>query len=211
MKKIFVDVYLAFNLGDDLFVDILSKKYPNTEFTLNYVGNNYDDFLKQYENVSRREYSLKDKILQKLSIKDTLTDYKSIAREHDAMIFIGGSIFRDEDYHQELYNYRNCILGEFEKLKKPVFVLGANFGPYKNMGFLNDYKKFFRRCKDVCFRDKYSYNLFKELKNVRYAPDIVFQLDLDKYKKEEKNEVIGFSIIDVNLVERLYQIGRAHV
>ena len=42
MKRIFVDVYLAYNLGDDLFLDILSKKYPETEFTVNYVGNDYD-------------------------------------------------------------------------------------------------------------------------------------------------------------------------
>ena len=38
MKKVFVDIYLQFNLGDDLFLDILAKKYPNCEFTVNYLG-----------------------------------------------------------------------------------------------------------------------------------------------------------------------------
>ena len=26
MKKVFVDIYLMFNLGDDLFLDVLAKK-----------------------------------------------------------------------------------------------------------------------------------------------------------------------------------------
>ncbi|MDZ4992180.1 polysaccharide pyruvyl transferase family protein [Clostridium perfringens] len=198
MKKIFVDVYLAFNLGDDLFVDILSKKYPNAQFTLNYVGNNYDEFIKNYNNLKRRKYDLKDKLLQKLNLKNTLTNYGVIAREYDAIIFIGGSIFRDESYHKELYKERISMISEFEKLNKPIFVLGSNFGPYENREFINDYREFFKRCTDVCFRDKYSYNLFRELPNVRYAPDIVFQLDLNKYKKANKKKVVGFSIIDVN-------------
>ena len=31
--KVYVDAYLAKNLGDDLFVDILTKRYPNHSFT----------------------------------------------------------------------------------------------------------------------------------------------------------------------------------
>ena len=37
-------------------------------------------------------------------------------------------------------------------------------------------------CDDVCFRDLYSYELFKDLSQVRYAPDIVFQMNVDEYK-----------------------------
>ena len=102
MKRIFVDVYLSFNFGDDLFLDILAKKFPNCQFTVNYCGKNYDCFLKRYHNVNRREYNLAQKILQHLKIKDTLTNYDEIAREHDALVFIGGSIFREESYHSEL-------------------------------------------------------------------------------------------------------------
>lgn len=197
MKRIFVDVYLAYNLGDDLFLDILAKKYPGAEFTVNYVGSNYDEFIKRYKNVNRRKYNYIDKVLQKLKIKNILTDYKTIAESHDAMVFIGGSIFRDESYHESLYKDRIDILNEFNKLNKPVYVLGANFGPYKRESFLQDYRKFFSKCEDVCFRDTYSYNLFKDMKNVRCEPDIVFQLDLDRFKKKEKKNIIGFSIIDV--------------
>ncbi|MGL5087626.1 MAG: polysaccharide pyruvyl transferase family protein [Clostridium sp.] len=198
MKKIFVDVYLAYNLGDDLFVDILSKRYPNAEFTLNYVGNGYDSFIKKYNNIKRRKYNVFNKITQKLKIKDTLTNYKLIAEEHDALVFVGGSIFRDESYHESLYEDRNRLVNEFKVLDKPVFILGSNFGPYKRNEFIDDYTKFFKSCNDVCFRESYSYNLFKDISQVRYEPDIVFQLNLDKYKKTNKSKIAGFSIIDVN-------------
>lgn len=203
MKRIFVDIYLAYNLGDDLFLDILSKEYPEVEFTVNYVGKEYDEFLIRYKNVKRRKYTYIDKILQRLKIKDTLTNYKSIAESHDAMIFIGGSIFRDESYHESLYKYRMNIVSEFEKLNKPIFILGSNFGPYTRQSFFDDYMKFYAKCKDVCFRDTYSYNLFKDMDNIRYQPDIVFQLNLDKFKKDTKENVVGFSIIDVSHKEGL--------
>ena len=90
MKKIFVDVYLSFNFGDDLFLDILANKFPTCEFTVNYVGANYDTFLSRYDNVKRRKYTTLNKIFQNLKIKDTLTDYQTIAKEQDALVFIGG-------------------------------------------------------------------------------------------------------------------------
>lgn len=205
MKRIFVDIYLAFNLGDDLFLDILAKKYKDVEFTVNYVGKEYDNFISKYPNVKRRKYGIVDKIMQKMNIKDTLTNYKKIASDYDATLFIGGSIFRDEEYHKSLYKDRINLVCEFEKLNKPTFILGSNFGPYKSEDFINDYKIFFEKCSDVCFRDTYSYGLYKDIKSVRCAPDIVFQLDLDRYKKKEKKNTIGFSIIDVNHKDGLYK------
>lgn len=41
----------------------------------------------------------------------------------------------------------------------------------KQMNFLFD------GLTDICFRDKYSYSFFKNLNNVRYAPDIVFNYE----------------------------------
>ena len=197
MKKIFVDIYLAFNLGDDLFLDILVKKYPEAEFTVNYVGKDYDQFISNYNNVRRRKYTTINKIMQRLNIKECLRDYSKIAEEHDALVFIGGSIFREEDYHKSLYEDRMNMVKEFKKREKSVFVLGANFGPIKTNEFIDDYKYLFSMCDDICFRDLYSYDIFKELPQVRYAPDIVFQMSVDEYKYNEKKKIVGFSIIDV--------------
>ncbi|MCM3650419.1 polysaccharide pyruvyl transferase family protein [Metabacillus litoralis] len=197
MKKVFVDIYLQFNLGDDLFLDILAKKFPNSEFTINYLGNNYDQFISQYPNVKRRKYTLINKIGQRLKISDSITNYDRVADDHDALLFIGGSIFREEDYHNTLYQDRMKMVKEFKDRGKSVFILGANFGPFKSTEFLNDYKEFFKLCDDVCFRDLYSFNLFKNLPQVRYAPDIVFQMDIHDYKNNTDKKRIGFSIIDV--------------
>lgn len=197
MKKIFVDIYLSFNLGDDLFLDILANKYPNSEITVNYVGSNYDQFISKYENIKRRKYTIFNKIVQKLGFKNYLTDYESISKEYDALVFIGGSIFREEDYHESLYKDRMKMVSAFNKNNKSVFIMGSNFGPYKTEKFLNEYREFYKLCTDVCFRDLYSYNLFKDLQNIRYAPDIVFQMDAIKYRNNTKKNIIGYSIIDV--------------
>lgn len=51
---------------------------------------------------------------------------------------------------------------------------------------LENYKSIFQSTKDVVFRDKASYNLFKDVSHVRYAPDIVFNLkDTNKVKNLE--------------------------
>ncbi|TCN22199.1 polysaccharide pyruvyl transferase family protein [Mesobacillus foraminis] len=197
MKKILVDIYLQFNLGDDLFLDVLAKKYPECKFTVNHLGKNYDDFLSKYKNVTRRKYTLLNKIGQRLKITDSITNYNELANEFDALLFIGGSIFREEEYHHSLYNERIKIVSEFKDKNKPVFVLGANFGPYQSNEFITDYRKFFEMCDDVCFRDKYSYQLFNKLPQVRYAPDIVFQMDTSEFTRVSTENTIGFSIIDV--------------
>jgi colanic acid/amylovoran biosynthesis protein len=197
MKKVFVDIYLQFNLGDDLFLDILAKKFPNSQFTINYLGANYDDFISKYPNVKRRKYTLINKIGQRLKLTDSITNYDQVAETHDALLFIGGSIFREEYYHQTLYQDRMKMVNAFKVKKKSVFVLGANFGPFQSQKFYEDYKIFFNLCDDVCFRDTYSYNLYRNVNSVRYAPDIVFQLDTSEYKDIKSTNTIGFSIIDV--------------
>lgn len=198
MKNVFVDIYLAFNFGDDLFLDILAGKFPNTDFTVNHLGKNYDGFLSQYHNVKRRKYTILHKVGQRLKVADFITNYHKAAEEHDALVFIGGSIFREEEFHDSLYQERLTMVKEFKKRKKPVYILGANFGPYKTEKFLDDYRKFFELADDVCFRDVHSYDLFHELSQIRYAPDIVFQMNADQYKDASRNNTVGFSIIDVH-------------
>ena len=192
--KIYVDVYLAKNLGDDLFVHVLANTFPDVEFILNYYGNDYDDFLKKYKNVKKSAYPSGFKILNRLKVYDYINDEKRISKEYDALIFLGGSIFREEVYWKELYEQRKKLVNAFQEKKKPVFILGANFGPYDTDEFYNAYQELFKKCYDVCFRESYSYQLFRECKNVRCEKDINFQLPiLDSIPK--KNKVV-YSIID---------------
>lgn len=209
--KVFLDIYLALNFGDDLFLDIILKRYPNVTFITNYVGERYEKFFKNYSNVTKRNYTLIHKILRRLTIYNQLENYDEIAKECECVIFLGGSIFRDEPYHSSLYLERNKIVSTFLKYKKKVFVLGSNFGPVINKNFYKDYYNFFKKCTDVCFRDSYSKNLFEDLDNVRQAPDIVFNLDISSYKRIEEEKLIGYSIIDFKHKFGLEKYHRVYV
>lgn len=50
MKKLRVFAYTKQNLGDDLFVKILCKRYPNTKFVL-YAPNIYKKVFKDIKNL----------------------------------------------------------------------------------------------------------------------------------------------------------------
>lgn len=98
-------------------------------------------------------------------------------------------------------NERKYLLNKFKNKKKKTFIIGANFGPYKNDFFAERYKEIFIEYDDICFRDNYSYNLFKKFKNVRLAPDVVFNLKINKSIPKEKT--VGFSFIDLSKREEL--------
>lgn len=196
--RVFLDIYLALNLGDDLFLDIILKRYPNVIFIVNYTGKIYKDFFKKYQNVEKRKYTIFHKILRRLKIYNHLENYDEIANECKCAVFLGGSIFRDEPYHNTLYLERTRILNSFLKKNKKIFVIGSNFGPVINNSFYLDYYKFFKNCEDVCFRDNYSFEKFSILSNIRKANDIVFTLDVERFKNIDRAKVIGYSVIDFN-------------
>lgn len=201
--KIFVDIYLAKNVGDDLFLKILAEKFPEVQFIINYYGNEYDEFVEKYPNIIRPAYPLPYRVLNRLHVYDYINDARRISKSCDACLLLGGSIFREESYWKSVYAMRMKLAQAFGSQNKPVLVLGANFGPYYSDEFLRSYKKFFSLCYDVCFREQYSYNLFRDIPVVRYEKDIVFQLGI-KTERTEKKQVC-YSVIDPNHVAGLQQ------
>lgn len=188
MRKILVDAYLALNLGDDLFLKILFEKYPKVKFEMINVNAQYKDIFAVYENVK----IIEDK-MYKFKVK-LWTSY--LAKDYDALIFIGGSIFIQFDQWEKQYNFRKKIINAFYKQNKKIFILGSNFGPYDDKNFVKKYEDLFKKCTDICFRDYYSYNLFLHLENVRLEPDIVFQYSHENNKKIKNS--IGFSVISLD-------------
>lgn len=194
MKNILIDIYLAHNLGDDLFLEVLAKRYPNTKITIYHPGDNYNSFFSNYPNVSSLPYNTWDKAVRKLGIYNRLTDYNRLAKTYDALLFLGGSIFREEAYADNVYNQRKEIIDSFRKEHKKVFFLGCSFGPFKSQNFLNKYKKLFEICEDICFRDNFSYELFEDLKQIRHAPDILWSYETKGLVKKPNS--IGYSVIN---------------
>lgn len=187
MKKVFIKAYICRNLGDDLFIKILTDRYKNKFIctSLNKYLAKYNNNIKVYNNLFiLLKYKFFKESLKKNIIYDVF-DYKK--EKADIMINIGGSLFIEGNtmkYYENLYK-------NYNKVYKPYYILGANFGPYKNEEFVELIEKnVFEKAEDICFRDEYSYNKFKHLKNVRKAADIVFSLNIDKFKIENRNQVV---------------------
>ena len=174
--KIYVDAYLSKNLGDDLFINILTKRYPQHQFyaiSKGEKGYNTKNF-KVYSNT----YIFK--ILKKFQWE------KYLANHYDTVVTIGGSMFME----------RGDTNRDFSMGKNKRYVLGINFGPYKTQEYYNNIYNMLSDVEDVCFRDKYSYNLFKELPNARQAADIVFSMDTSNIKITNRKRAI-ISIISI--------------
>ena len=186
MKQILVKAYLANNLGDDLFLKVLFDRYPNIRWIIEDIPGKKYDMLSSYENVFVVNGYLY-KVLRKLKLEYLY--YKN----YDSVLYIGGSIFMEIDDWEQQYRNRKRIFEMFKS--KPIFILGANFGPYNDNKFFLKYFDLFKKCVDICFREKYSFKLFNELKNIRVAPDIVFQLK-GKNLEKRKNSV-GISLINL--------------
>ncbi len=198
MKKILIKAYTELNLGDDLFINILLNRYKNTNFIV-FSNFNYKNV---FSNNNLKVYKLNlllnifNKILRKLKIKSHLNPYSKL-KQIDAVVEIGGSIFiENKNYIADLKN-REFLLNY---TNGNYYILGSNFGQYSSSNFKNKYELFFSKCKFVCFRDSYSYNLFAKLNNVYKANDIVFSL---KDNNSSNNNYILFSIIKPSLRKEL--------
>lgn len=186
MKKIFLKSYLNNNLGDDLFIDIITKRYKNDMFYLLTYKKENAKFNSNVKIYNWKVNKLLNRII-KLATLNIVNLEKIYIKKCDATVLIGGSMFIEKKHKKINLNSK----------KSNFFVLGINFGPFESEEFKNYYDKIFSMAQDVCFRDKYSYDLFSNLDNVRYTYDIVFGLKLkDVEMQEEKNVII--SVIDCN-------------
>lgn len=181
MKKIFLYAYDRQNLGDDLFVHTITKRYPYVKFYM------WSD-LKNRENF-RCLPNLK--VLQKEGGMARLLEHirPSLAARYrnwmenrcKAVIYIGGSIFMEYENWSQGENW-----WEYTAENRPFYVLGANFGPYHTEAYRQKMGQLYGKMQDVCFRDQYSYDLFRDVKTVRRAPDILFSYPMPQVKVAEK-------------------------
>lgn len=193
--KVFLKAYLEKNLGDDLFVYIIANRYNKTEFT----AFSYEKYSKLSDNLIiksnpkiRLFIRLINKLIRELKFNNYIVPENLYKRDKDILIHIGGSLFCEKN---NMKYWRNTLKLEYYKCNLKYYILGSNFGPYKNDEFVTLMNEFFSKAEDVCFREEYSYNLFKNLPNVRYASDIVFTLNTSDIKIINSKKVI-MSVVD---------------
>lgn len=192
MKKALLHFYSNNNLGDDLFVKILTDRYKNKFSSVVVLPNKTFaevDNLKLYSN---KILTVALKGIGRVFGRRNIA-LRYLAKRNDIFVYVGGSIFIDNG---NLPTWRKEEVF-YSQLGIPYYILGSNFGPSRSSEFLGIVRKIVSGAQDVCFRDKASYELFKDIPSTRVATDIAFTLDVGKTKSIQKHaKMVVISVID---------------
>jgi len=191
---IYIKAYTRVNLGDDLLIKLLCEDNKNEKFCI-LADTCYKDIFKNVKNLTilDKEYKKIQSVKQDYNKFVELTNkfVEKISKECKTMIYIGGSIFIENG---------STSIQRLKQLKKEIeyfensYIIGANFGPYITDEYLNYvHDEIIPALTKISFRDMASYNLFNDLENVYYAPDVVFSLNTNI---TTKNKEVGISIIN---------------
>lgn len=188
-KVAIILAYLNNNLGDDIFVQLLCRRYPDTDFyvaELPKAGSSLMNLPNLHFSKKMREY---DGQYGEATIPQ---ETKRFFERFDACVAIGGSVFMQDGqkWHNQVQRFKNRL-----SLSKHLYVIGANFGPFSDASFLSEYSQLFSITEDICFRDTDSTAFFPGVKSIRYAPDVV--LTYNAVQEEEEKKVL-ISVIDCN-------------
>lgn len=183
--------FYGHNVGDDAFFDMLFKRYPDTMFYV-LLEPSYAELFSRYPNVSFYDITRSDIIKinafgEKFN-KSNLFE-KLLLKICDGVVHIGGSIYQQIGNWQLDFDIRK----ERKLSGKKFFAVSNNFGPYTGNSYRDMWAGEFKKWTDICFRDKYSYELFSDIPTVRYAPDLLFRFPI---KKKESEKKVSVSVID---------------
>lgn len=191
--KVFVSGYWNANLGDDLFLKVLSQRYPQHDF---YIISGHQAFavFNHLKNVHQVRIPFFIKLANRFS-KNGMKWLKAFqvrqVSRFAAYCELGGSLFIMPRQGMDLqYQLRKRIIAT----GLPYYVIGSNFGPYYSSQQLNNYRQLFSKMTHITFRDNYSFSLFDDLANVSYAPDVVFNLDTTDIP--QRNNYVLISVIN---------------
>jgi len=193
---IYLKAYTRLNLGDDLLIKEICERYKNDKIYI-LADKKYKKVFKKYKNL--KVMSFFNKIINKnkgkdyskyIKIKNKILKY--ISKKCDTFLYIGGSIFIESSSTSLM---RVKELKEEINMFKKSYIIDSNFGPYTSDEYFNYiHSQLIPSLTHITFRDLYSYNLFKDQKNVSYAPDVIFSKDKDFIVSDRKKE-IGISLV----------------
>lgn len=192
------------NIGDDLFVKLVCERYPNTQFVIT-ADAEYGS-LATIKNL-RFDANLKkwiwaSNICRKNVLKNTVARligayYRFQMPRYKYAINIVGNGFKNRKYEGF---FQSRWIRERVRLAQEYFLISTNFGPYNDPRWKSDFEGIFSEMRDVCFRDKSSFELFRMIPSVRYAPDAV--LSMGKQAHENSRNTVIISVIDCLMLER---------
>lgn len=196
---IFVRGFFHINLGDDLFLYMLARRYPQHTFHV-ILNEEYDNVFKSEANITVYPYRKIRRGLDRMLVNCNQDFYTTIEKKCQLNVVIGGSLFQEGE-DDRLARER---LSKMPSLN-PTYILGANFGPYVTEEYRSLVENYLSKTKDVCFRDQWSRNKFRELEQVRFAPDIVLGIQDILPNILKKKKQVFISVIDCLKKEKSIQ------
>ena len=211
MKQILTRFYSANNLGDDLFIDVFSKQFPDCRINL-LTGIKHQP-RNLGANIRIHPYSY---IMTGIDFIQSKVGYRSapgrlldhiaracmdhLIRKNDAVVMIGGSLFMQAGLPEEELHFSAGKLPDFECLSTPQnngksFLIGSNLGPVYKESYWTDIRNTFSQYNHVCLRDFSSYSMVKDLAHVQYAPDVIFLAP--QPEPQIRSEHVVISVIDI--------------
>ena len=165
----YIIAYTCNNLGDDLLILSLLRRFPYQQFYL-CVAPKYSKPFVSEKNIlipNKVEWFIL-RLFHKLFHSDDsgIINYRVFYYSKD-IVKIGGSIFIESNS----FNWKMFVPNK-------THVIGANFEHHYTHGFYEQAKERISKTLSCTFRDTFSYRLFSELKNVSFAPDAVFSMKL---------------------------------
>lgn len=203
-KKVLTFAFVSNNVGDDLFIDTLCKRYPDVNFYINSKAQR-SATLTALPNLKpcRRMYAFDKLMGLELKLRGRGVNLavfsglaKLLVRRFRVAVFIAGSVFVQPSSGWKGLVRRNMIRAT---ATRRYYVVSANFGPYTDEGFWDGMGQCFEKAEDVCFRDSYSQWLFRKMENVRWAPDAVFTTQPRAYANKHQ---VFISTLDCKRVGR---------
>lgn len=207
--KVLLRAYTQLNVGDDLFIHIITSRYPNAEFTLAAeTGEQYSRFIDAHPNLRAFSgHTLFYRAARRAGHIPLIE--KSILRRFDAVVYIGGSIFMENTADRYLENALFAEISYCARKNIPYYILSCNFGPYVTEEYREKMKHCFDMCADVCFRDRASYELFRDVPSVRFAPDAAFSCGFER--PDVRGGVLGIAPIDYTNRREGAEYGRKYL
>lgn len=202
--KVYIEMFLDHNLGDDLFLDTLLERYSNHDFYIDLpIGMELNPYFKQYKNL----FYIVTKNTKFNKIKKKILEYTFIntikrAKKYDVYILIGGSLFEVRNYRELRYRYKQFLKYKLQSLLGvPRIVLGANLGPFFSKKGEKIIKKILKTFNGISVRDLKSFNYLKKWNyasnEYTLGSDIIFgnKLLLNIPHVEDKKS-LGISIVN---------------
>lgn len=203
-KKVLVLAYTNVNLGDDLFVRVLCQRYPEVSFYIE-ANQQYQKIFQNIPNLvvlNRHTHfgygcvSLFHRIARKLFHTKNVRKWY-IRENYDAVVYVIGSLF-DEDInwercmeHMSFDEYANAMWKDSLVDGVPFFLLSSNMTRVESDQYIKCIDVCLSQLEDVCFRDRFSYEKFSHLPNVRYAPDLVLNGKIPQNKIDTNKVTIS--------------------